>query len=57
MILSLRASLPERGAPVLHVIGLADSATPDRLDIDRHDPEALASVRDHPIAYLVLLYR
>src|SRR6185437_10957465 len=39
------AELADGAEPVFHVEGPGDLAVADGLDIDRHDPEALAGVR------------
>jgi hypothetical protein len=39
--------LPDGAEPVFHVESLSDLAVPDGLNIDGHDPEALAGMR-HP---------
>src|SRR5882724_9122994 len=41
----LCAKLSERTEPVLEVIGASDLAISDGLDVDRHDPKALARMR------------
>src|SRR5262245_61277308 len=41
----LRAQLSQRTEPVLEVIGASDLAVSDGLDVDRHDPKALARMR------------
>ena len=41
----LRSQLSQRAEPVFKVIRPRDLAISDRLDIDRHDPKALARMR------------
>src|SRR4030095_8330517 len=41
----LGAKLPQGAEPVFEVVGPRDLAVADRLDVDRHDPEALAGMR------------
>src|SRR5215207_2245772 len=42
----LRAKLPECAQPILHMEGFRDLTVADRLDVDRHNAEALARVWD-----------